>query len=134
MSMRVMLDTNIFDRLLADHEAASELQNRRDVRLVVSRVQLDELSAVPDPARRVALLELAKSLCGTVAAVTPEALPGSFFKPDNRHRADRTIASSAKARCDLLVSGDIGLLEHAEASGIRVMDWGTFVRLVVFKD
>ncbi|MBN2875368.1 MAG: hypothetical protein JXM71_09770 [Spirochaetales bacterium] len=120
-----MLDTNAFDRILADPEVAYELLNRRDVRLLVSPVQLRELEAVPDEARRGRLLELAASLCATVGADVAENAQG-------RHDADAAIAAASAARCDVLVSDDRGLLEHASNHGVRVLDFDDFVRRIVF--
>jgi hypothetical protein len=48
------------------------------------------------------------------------------------HGSDRMIAKAAHKNCKLLVSDDLGLLEHAMAAGIRVMDWKMFLRRVVF--
>ncbi|MBN1520243.1 MAG: hypothetical protein JW923_09140 [Spirochaetales bacterium] len=119
-----MLDSNIFDRLLADPEAASELAERRDLSLLVTPVQLAELEAVPDPSRRDALLGLARSLCRTLAAPQDGATGG-------RHRSDGLIARTA-ASCTLLVTEDAGLAEAASRSGVRVQDWRTFLRSVVY--
>ena len=152
--MRVMLDTNIFDRLLDDDEAVSELMNRRDLRLLVSPVQLGELAAVPDPVRRARLQELAATLCATLRAPAAAGAEGDRAEScgdraglagnraegtgdrarlrDDRRGADRMITAVAKRGCDLLVSNDLGLLEYAMAAGIRVMDWTGFERRIVF--
>ena len=144
--MRVMLDTNVFDRLDADPEAASELEDRRDLRLFVSEVQLAQLGAIPDEARRGRYLELAMRLCSRVSAAAARAArtsgsaradatraaPTTFVPAPDRHEPDRMIAAAAAARCDLLVTDDAGLLEYARGSGVRAMDWASFVARVVF--
>jgi predicted nucleic acid-binding protein len=155
MTMRVMLDTNVFDRLLDDAEAVSELMNRRDLRLLVSPIQLSELAAVPDPERRGRLQELAATLCATLSApaaadgdragscgdraglagddgVRAESCGDRAHLRDDRHGADRITVAVAKRGCDLLVSDDLGLLEYAVSAGIRVMDWKGFQRRMVF--
>jgi rRNA-processing protein FCF1 len=143
VNMRVMLDTNIFDCLLDDAEAVYELMNRRDLRLLVSPVQLGELDAVPDPERRGRLQGIAATLCATLrtpavagAAGDRAGLAGGdgdrAHLRDDRHGADRLITAAAKQGCDLLVSNDLGLLEYAASAGIRVMDWTGFQRRIVF--
>ncbi len=129
--MRVMLDTNVFDRLDADGEAASELENRRDLRLFVSEVQLAELAAVPDETRRGRYLDLASRLCVTVSAA---ATAGEAQRPPaaDKHGSDRLIAAAAAARCDLLVTDDAGLLAYARDAGLGATDWAAFVARVVF--
>ncbi len=136
--MRVMLDTNVFDRLDADGEAASELENRRDLRLFVSEVQLAELAAVPDETRRGRYLELARRLCVTVsaAAATAGEAPAPPVPPAppaaDKHGSDRLIAAAAAARCDLLVTDDAGLLAYARDAGLGATGWAAFVARVVF--
>jgi len=133
--MRVMLDSNIFDRLERDDEAVSELENRRDVRLVISEIQLQQLSAIPDEGRRARYLELASRLCATVsaAAVKPgQSVQAQDRHEPDRHEPDRMIAAAASARCDLLVTDDAGLLEYARKTNVRVMDWTMFVRRIIF--
>lgn len=140
--MRVMLDANVFDRLERDDEAVSELENRRDLRLIVSEIQLQQLSAIPDVDRKARYMELASRLCATVSAasVRPEVPPaaGSIVTavpaiPADRHEPDRLIAAAASARCDLLVTDDKGLLRYAGTAGVRAVDWKHFVDRVVFK-
>lgn len=132
-SMRVMLDTNVFDRLDADPEAASELENRRDLRLFVSEVQLAQLEAIPDEARRGRYLELALRLCSRVSPAVARGSPADSVPVPDRHEPDRMIAAGAAARCDLLVTDDAGLLEYARGSGVRAMDWASFEARVVFR-
>lgn len=141
-SLRVMLDSNIFDRLAQDDEVVSELENRRDIRLLVSEIQLQQLSAIPDVDRRTRYLELASRICATVsAAASHPAVRCEFANaahavpavPADRHEPDRLIAAAASARCDLLVTDDKGLLEYAGAAGVRAMDWSYFVDRIVFR-
>jgi predicted nucleic acid-binding protein len=134
--MRVMLDTNVFDRLERDDEAISELENRRDLRLIVSEIQLRQLSAIPDEERRARYLDLASRLCATVSAAAIKQgliVPALDQRVLDRHEPDRLIAAAALARCDLLVTDDKGLLEYAGAAGVRAVDWKHFVDHIVFK-
>jgi predicted nucleic acid-binding protein len=141
-----MLDTNIFDRLDLDDEAVSELENRRDLRLVISDIQRGQLAAIPDAERRERYLEMASRLCVAVSAAQQPstaappsrapAAPAATDSPDapaDRHGPDRLIAAAAAARCDLLVTDDNGLLEYARRAGVRAMDWTMFARRIIFE-
>ena len=133
--MRVMLDANVFDRLLADPEAEAELENRRDLRPMVTDIQLAQLAAIPDVARRERYLELAGRLCAKLAVPAAGAVEGGAsvpLKAANRHEPDRMIAAAAAARCDLLVSDDRGLLEYAKRAGVSAIDWNSFVARILF--
>lgn len=130
-----MLDSNILDRLDADREALSELANRRDLRPMVSAVQLAELAAIPEPDKRARLLRIASELCSTLAAPVPapSALAPVAAGSQARHANDRLILEAAKARCRLLVSDDRELLEAAAASGLKAMDFDRFALRVLFR-
>lgn len=141
----MMLDSNVFDRLDADREALSELANRRDLRPMVSAVQLAELAAIPDHDKRDRLLGIAGELCASLAApgslgaadagrvVAPgrEAPRKPAFPDPASH--DGLILAAAKARCRLLVSDDKTLLEAAAASGLKAMDFDSFAARVLFR-
>ena len=135
-----MLDTNIFDTLDEDPEVVSELMNRRDLRLFVSTVQLDELRAIPDRQKRERLMGLAANLCVSVSSdmvvesssAKMQATTGPASNAAGRHAPDHAIMVAARHRCDILLSEDRKLLEHAVTGKIRVMDWHTFVSRVVF--
>lgn len=129
---RLMLDTNIFDELAADPEAVAKLENRRDLRLVVSEVQVRQLSAIPDAAMRSRCLELVTRLCGTVSATAARG-PGPTEAGTDRHEPDRMIAAASRARCDILITEDRGLLEYARQASIAAMDWRTFLRRVLYR-
>ena len=130
-----MLDTNIFDRLDDDPEAAFELENRRDLRLLVSEIQLAQLAAIPDAGHRERCLEMARRLCSTVSASLArlDETGGAKAPGADRHEPDRMIAAATAARCDMLVSDDRGLLEYARAAGVKSMDWDRFVGRIVFR-
>lgn len=143
---RLMLDTNVFDELASDAEAVAELENRRDLRLIVTEVQLRQLEAIPDQARRSRYLELAGRLCGSVAASLPapgrasglaDRAEANRHQTDrhqtDRHQPDRMIASAALARCDILVTNDKGLLDYARRASVVAMDWRTFLRSMLYR-
>lgn len=133
---RLMLDTNIFDELVADAEAAAELENRRDLRPVISDVQLQQLQAIPDPERRALRLELAGRLCGTVRAPLagqPQSSEALGRTEADRHQPDRMIAAATLARCDMLVTNDKGLLDYARRTAIVAMDWRSFLHGILYR-
>ncbi len=125
-TLRVMIDTNIFDRFDADPEISCELENRRDIRLFVSDIQLHELAAIHDDARRERYIELARRLCVTVSAAR------TLLAVADGHEEDRLIAAAAKARCELLVSDDLGLQAYATRNSLCVMDWRHFCSSQVY--
>lgn len=134
--LAAMLDSNVFDRIDDDPEAASELAERRDLRLYVSEVQLAELAAIVDEDRRERLLALARSLCVRVsAAIAAEQGRGpgtGSVSPVGKHAPDALIAAAASARCALLVSDDEGLLRKAREDGLRALSWDGFLSRHVF--
>lgn len=125
--LRVMIDSNVFDRLDADPEISCELENRRDMRLFVSDIQLKEIAAIRDDVRRERYLELARRLCVSVSAALPATIS------TDSHEPDRLIAAASKARCELLVSDDLGLLDYAARNSLRVMDWRHFCSSQVYR-
>ncbi|GAB1456326.1 hypothetical protein MASR2M48_16340 [Spirochaetota bacterium] len=127
----MMIDTNIFDRLDADPELACELENRRDMRLFVSDIQLKEIAAIHEDVRRERYLDLVRRLCVKVSAALPSTQPETVY--EDRHDPDRLIAAASKARCELLVSDDLGLLDYAARNSLRVMDWRHFCSLQVYR-
>jgi predicted nucleic acid-binding protein len=128
-----MLDTNIFDRLERDEEAVSELENRRDLRPVISEIQLAQLAGIADAGRRERYLSLAGRLCAKMS-VPATGAAGNACPPADRHEPDRMIAAATAARCDILVSDDKGLLEYSKRVGVRAMDWDSFASGILFSN
>ncbi len=133
--MRVMIDSNILDRLDADTEARDELMNRRDILLLVTPAQEREVAAIPDPAKRDRLQGLMAQLCRRLALPSPPlplVVEASVRKTDTAD--DGIIAATVTAGCDLLVSEDLEVLNKALAAGTRAMDWKLFLGRVVWSD
>jgi predicted nucleic acid-binding protein len=118
-----MIDSNILDRLDEDDEAQDELVNRRDILLLVTPAQEQEVAAIPEAAKRVRLQEIILRLCRRLA-LQPGWQAGTAD--------DGIIAAAGTANCDLLVSEDIEVLNKALASGLRAMDWRLFRERVVW--
>jgi predicted nucleic acid-binding protein len=131
--MRVMIDTNILDRLDADAEVRNELMNRRDILLLVTPAQEREIAAIPDHARRDHLQDIMQQLCRRLALPSPSlSLVGRSPVQDADSADDTIVAVAVAAGCDLLVSEDLEVLNKALAAGIRAMDWKLFLERVVW--
>ena len=107
-----MLDTMVFDAV-ADGGAGDAVGAAvRDGRLALftTTVQEAQLAAVPDPVRRKALRRLGR-------VVLPPVDPGDVL---DRHHADATIAATARAGCDVLVTDDRWLRDYAAGLGVTV--------------
>ncbi len=128
--MRVMLDTNCIDALHEDQEAYSALLNRKDIRLLITSIQMEELQAIPDEQKRRKLLNVVKILCSTLAI--PTEVKNQIIAND-KHSHDKTILI-ASIRCDLLVSNDVGLLELAFFEGKRSLTWEDFAEKFIFSE
>jgi predicted nucleic acid-binding protein len=131
--MRVMIDSNILDRLDADTEALDELMNRRDIMLMVTPAQEREIAAIPDQARRDRLQGTITQLCRRLALPSPQMPLVVKVLVRKAESADDTIVAVAVAAgCDLLVSEDIDVLNKALAAGSHAMDWKLFLERVVW--
>lgn len=143
--MRIMIDTNVLDRLDEDEEVRDELINRRDILLLVTPAQEREVAAIPDHAKRDRLQGIIAQLCRRLALLTQgpatvlvlgartggNPVDGSYAgKPDTAD--DGIIAAAVAAGCDLLVSEDIEVLNKVLAAGVRAMDWKLFLGRVVW--
>lgn len=123
-----MLDTNCIDALLKDIETYSALLNRKDIRLLVTQIQIEELQAIPEAQKRQAALAIAKTLCSTLTAPSTNGEQGQW---DFKHAHDKAILAASK-HCRMLVSNDLGLLNLANANGKRAITWSVFVKNFVF--
>ena len=122
---RFLFDACALDRLLDDGEAAGELAERRDLRLLVAPIVLEQLAATPDEARRADLLALADELFARVASPPPE--PGRSAGD----AADLAILEAARTAGAVLVTDDRKLLEIAAREGADALAWREFRRRVV---
>jgi hypothetical protein len=136
--MRVMIDSNILDRLDADSEARDEVSNRRDILLLVTPAQEREVVAIPDPAKRDRLLGIIAHSCKRLALPLPILVPPQargvepVLNPAVEAADGMILAATLAAGCDLLVSEDLEVLNEALAAGVRAMDWKLFLARVVW--
>lgn len=124
--LKAMLDTNIFDLILADEHGRlrAGLEDSRRVAPYVCEVQLAELAGVEDEARRAALLELARGLCRVVSSADAVADAAAFGAA--KHARDAAILAAAANRCDCLVTQDAGLREEALRHGVAALSFADF--------
>jgi hypothetical protein len=147
--VRVMLDSNIFDRIIESPGLVERLQSLRAaglLDLIVTHVQEDELAGAPDAKRRayppvprrvvktsVAVLgvsRLGKARLGEGQAGGLDF--GVLAGPNSTHVKDAVIALSAAGEVDVLVTSDERLANRvkAEAQELRVWTFEEFKRQV----
>ena len=124
--VKAMLDTNIFDLILADEHGRlrAGLEDSRRIALYICEVQLEELAAVEDEARRAALLALARALCRVVSSA--DAVADAAALGPAKHARDAAILAAAANRCDCLVTQDAGLREQARRHGVSTFSFAEF--------
>lgn len=137
--MRVMIDSNILDRIDEDEEACNELTNRRDIILLVTSAQEREVAAIPDHAKRDRLQGILNLLCRRLS-LPSLPVPSTMDLPvapagrvvPGKPADEMILAAALAAGCDLLVSDDIEVLNKTLAAGMRAMDWRLFLGRVVW--
>lgn len=142
MQPRYVLDTNAFTCLM---EGVIELEDLPAGEFIVTPLQIAELEATPDPAKR-------KRLFDAVDAVSPTQVEGESFcfdvagagfgqakwtsgdsysrlysslekaRPDKNNRVDALIAEVALKNGWSLVTNDRRLAESAERCGVAVIN------------
>lgn len=132
MTVKLMLDSNCFDRLAEDDETYNELLNRPDLRCMLTEVQRDELAAIADKARAAQLLSIADKLCSRLSAAPGTASTEPVLQTSG-HIADGLILAAAERHCDILVTNDEGLRALAKLRGQPCLSWRSFLRRYVWK-
>ncbi|MSP50109.1 MAG: hypothetical protein EXQ95_12385 [Alphaproteobacteria bacterium] len=125
MTQRLMLDTNIYDLVVARAGFAARLDRAvraGHVEILRTPVQEDEIARIPDAIKRTAMRKVP-------GRKIPAVLPASGPLPSE----DVLIAMTAAAEADVLVTEDRELREHIEATSPRLEIW-PFDRLVRFID
>ena len=125
MAKRLMLDTNIYDLIVARPGFAARLHHAvraGHVEILRTRVQDEEIARIPDAAKRAAM----RSVPGRrIPTVSPA--PGPWPAEDDM------IAMTAAAGADVLVTEDKELRARVEATTPDLDVWG-FDQLVGFID
>lgn len=147
--LRVMLDTNIFDRIVETPGLAADLQSLTasgHLEVLVTHVQEDELAVIPDGDKRQAVQQVPRRSVATpvfiigLSRLGEAALGGgheggvSLDRLAKLHRTrDAVIALTAAAReeqVEAFVTEDRRLARdvRAQADKLKVWDFATFRR------
>ena len=145
--MRIMLDSNVYDLVVADQVILSAIKRRiADGRLtlVSTHVQRDELSLAPET-KRAALLAIygmadSVSTTGAVWDVSKwdecswgsDAISASIvalMAGNPKHAEDALIAATAAGEADVLVTNETRLASKIQRAGfsVKVWSWSEFV-------
>lgn len=120
-----MLDTNVYDRIVARPGFTARLVRAvrsRQVEILRTPVQDQEIQRIPDAARRAAMQKVPFRRVPVSAAAWRASPPPS---------EDDLIAATAEAEADVLVTEDKELRERVAATTSRLEAW-CFDQLVAF--
>lgn len=138
--LRALLDSNAFDSIALDPvrlRSVTDAVGQGRLVLLVTHVQVDEVDAIPDDAKRRSLAALALapntttagfvvgvSRVGLAAVGTAEenALSGEVTTGDGRHARDALLVSTALSQRALLVTNDRRLTNQCLRRGVPVCD------------
>ena len=123
-----MLDTNIYDRIVARAGFTARLARAvrsGEIEILRTRVQDEEIQRIPDAARRAAMQKVPFRRIPTNEAAWSQANP--------HPSEDDMIAATAEAAADVLVTEDKDLRERVTAKGTGLDVW-RFDQLVAFID
>jgi hypothetical protein len=145
--MRIMLDSNVHDLIVADKAVLCAIKRRLAdgrVTLVSTHVQRDELSLAPEPKREalLAIYGLAENV-STAGAVwdvsnwdesswaTDEVSASivAMMSGNQKHAEDALIAATAAGEADVLVTNETRLASKMQRAGfsVKVWPWSEFV-------
>lgn len=127
VAKRVMLDTNVYDLVVARDGFARRLERAVEaghVEILRTRVQEEEIARIPDAARRAALRRVRGRMIPTSEA------PWRGLARGRAPSEDELIWATARESADVLVTEDKDLRSRAEGSG-RLAVW-RFSQLVDF--
>lgn len=153
--MNYMLDTNIYDKLVVDHETCalvSRLQHLEFVKIYITSVQLNEILAIPDLNKKNLLLILLAELSPRkipvelapygyaygecYGGISPDAvLDHEKFMTSEQHVNDAMIfatASSNKYKIDIIVTDDGRFTKKVKAQNLitTTMNYEAFKRQI----
>ena len=140
------LDSNIYDRLAADHAAADALEaaitDGRLEPILTTHVQRDQLEhpSTPDATRGMAgcVLHTPVATAGLILDVsrldetrlwdgnTIDAIRGNTGRANLKHSQDALILNTADAEGAVLVTEDGRLRKRGESLGLSVWSWARF--------
>ena len=120
--IRVMIDTNIFDRILDSGEVAkvNELSERGHLEILTTHIQEDEIDSIPDERRKTQLKRIHRNLAPTDGGVygisrigmatvgngTAGVKLDDIDTKERKHVRDSLRATSGARFADVLVTDD----------------------------
>jgi predicted nucleic acid-binding protein len=127
MPKRLMLDTNVYDLVVARRDLAERLNHAVEdgaIEVLRTRVQEEEIARIPDASRRAAM----RRVRGRTVPVSDA--PWQGMPRGGAPSEDALIVATAEESADVLVTEDRELAKQAKAGG-RLEVW-RFDQLVGF--
>jgi predicted nucleic acid-binding protein len=138
--MRLMLDTNIYDAIVADTavtQRVKEMIANGGLTIITTHIQKDQLGAIPAADKRAAVFSIPTEKVVTSGAIwglskwnectwtdpVTSTVMGQVTKGNQKHAADALIGVTAAANADVLVTNDRQLAARFEAIGTKVPVW-----------
>ena len=131
--MKFVLDSNVYDLLVETSEMRAKVIHAcetRDIELLMTHVQFDELMAMPDKEKRACILAMPFTPVPTYGAVLgtsriglsrygePEVID-TIRSVDKNHTNDALLAATAKFEGAVLVTNDDRLTSRAPEIGVE---------------
>jgi predicted nucleic acid-binding protein len=142
-AFNVMLDTNIYDRIVETPGMASALDQLTAagrIQILTTFIQQDEIAAIPDVVKRSKVKSVRTTKVTPTAGMygvtpygeSPYGCDGSegvlpvdaLMSRSGKRWQDALIASTASAKADVLVTEDADLKSRVARAGIRCEVWG----------
>ena len=144
-----MFHTNIFDKMLGKEGPKIqivELKDKRQIAILTTHIQIDELSATPDIVRRKRLLECASEICEfipTMGSVLDVSRLGMarlnngeeierMRQGNSRKTQDALISATASSDANFLVTEDHSFATRVQKNltNVQVLNFSEFVKKV----
>jgi predicted nucleic acid-binding protein len=143
--MRFVLDSNIYDHLIETPELQRQVidaHQRGEVEFLMTSIQLDEITEVPDGTRRNAMAAIPFVVTPTYGIVLGLSKPGlarfgeseqldAIRSQHRNHSEDALLATTAKYEEAVLVTEDQRLAKRARELGVEVWGAKRLVELMV---
>ncbi len=147
--MRIMLDTMIYDAIVANPETIElvrSLTTNRKCEILTTHIQKDQLAEIPGDQKRCAALSIPTKKVPTSGAVwdlskwdectwvSTETVASieNLTKGNPKHAADALIGATSLSVADVLVTMDKTLAARVKASDptMKVLDFEGFLNLI----
>jgi rRNA-processing protein FCF1 len=127
MAKRLMLDTNIYDLVVARRGLAARLNRAVEsgqIEILRTRVQEEEIARIPNAARRAAMRQVRGRTIPTSEA------PWAGLAKGRAPSEDELIAATARENAAVLVTEDQELRRNAKDSGLDAWCFAELVQYV----